>query len=226
MAKKKNRNRVQESYTAPESRVEAELVEADYELQPRDEADAEGVLHDTEVLEEEAAWAARNGAPFPAAITTAPSSSPNPYMSEEEQGMEMRPAIVGPPAYGSPDPLTQAGRLLPLQQHPLRADALPDGHSAAISEDYGENYDHTIEGQQTLRPSPLHAASDLDRHSVGDFSAEELDAANADVDATEGARELAASEGVNLTDVEGSGEDGRVTKPDVESYLREQDENA
>lgn len=222
MAKKKNRRSVQESYTAPEERVEAELVEADYELQPRDEADTE-VLHDTEALEEAEAWSQRTGAPFPAAITTAPSEIGNPYMSEEEQGMEMRPAIVGPPAYGSPDPLTQAGRLLPLQQHPLRSDALPEGHPSGISEDYGAGYDHTLRGQDTLRSSPNQAASDLERHSAGDFSKEELAGANENVDATEGARELAESEGVNMTDVEGTGENGRVTKSDVESYLAEQD---
>lgn len=40
-----------------------------------------------------------------------------------------------------------------------------------------------------------------------------------EVGATAGARELAESEGVNLADVEGSGESGRVTKGDVEKHL-------
>jgi pyruvate/2-oxoglutarate dehydrogenase complex dihydrolipoamide acyltransferase (E2) component len=199
------------------------LVEADYELQPRDEADADGQLHDLDALDEQAALAERFGAAHASAITTPPSVFQNAYVSEEEQGMEMRPAIVGPPAYGSPDPLTQAGKLLPLEQHPLRMDALPEDHPAAISEDYGEGYDHTLKGAATVQSQPNVAASDLDRHSVGDFTQEQLAERNADVDATDSARDLAAEEGVDLNDVEGTGEGGRVTKADVESYLSEQD---
>lgn len=44
-----------------------------------------------------------------------------------------------------------------------------------------------------------------------------------DSNATEGALELAASYGLDLSDVEGTGKDGRVTKADVEAYLAEDD---
>lgn len=51
------------------------------------------------------------------------------YASEEEIGLQMKPAVIGPPAYGSPDPDTSAGRLLRLQDHPLEA-------VGKISDDY------------------------------------------------------------------------------------------
>lgn len=43
------------------------------------------------------------------------------------------------------------------------------------------------------------------------------------VDATDGARELAGTEGVDLAEVHGTGAHGRVTKPDVEAYLVERE---
>lgn len=60
----------------------------------------------------------------------APSELQNPNFSPEDQEMEMQPAVVGPPAYASPDPTTNAGRLRPIDNHPLA-----DG----ISEDYGQD---------------------------------------------------------------------------------------
>jgi len=45
--------------------------------------------------------------------------------------------------------------------------------------------------------------------------------AESDEDATEGAIELAAAEGVSLSEVEGTGEGGRITKPDVQRFLDE-----
>lgn len=222
MAKTKKKNRGNSVSTPPEERVEAGLVEDDFELQPREDADADDLLHDHETLDAQGAYLERAGAPHNSVIQSNPSEFPNAYVSEEEQGMEMRPAVVGPPAYGSPDPLTSAGRLLPLEQHPLRADALPEDHPAAISEDYGEGYDHTLKGASTVRQSPLHGASDLERHTVGDFTKEELAEKNADVDATDGARELAEEEGVDLSEVEGTGEEGRVTKDDVKAYLADE----
>src|SRR5215471_6802509 len=86
------------------SRVEAGLVEADAEIQPNDEAIADGEAFSEESL----------AGDF---TESAPSAVRVSGMSEEEQSMEMTPAIVGPPGYGSPNPLTAAGRLLPLDQH-------------------------------------------------------------------------------------------------------------
>jgi pyruvate/2-oxoglutarate dehydrogenase complex dihydrolipoamide acyltransferase (E2) component len=39
------------------------------------------------------------------------------------------------------------------------------------------------------------------------------------IDATDAAIALADVQGIKVTDVPGSGKDGRVTKPDVEAYL-------
>jgi hypothetical protein len=38
--------------------------------------------------------------------------------------------IVGPPGYASPDPKTESGRLVPIEDHPLSDD---------LSDDYGGN---------------------------------------------------------------------------------------
>lgn len=183
---------------------------AKQEFNPSDEAVRDGEhipFEDLEYAEEEARLA---GAPH-ASVQKAPPLN-NPYLSEEDQGMEMKSAIVGPPSYGSPDPVTSAGKLLPLDQHPLNAAALPEGHPAAIDEDYGKGYETTLVAGRPER-------TDLERHLVGDRTNE----GNDEVDATESARDLANSEGVDLNDVEGSGEDGRVTKPDVENYIAERD---
>ena len=66
----------------------------------------------------------------------APSSTQNPNLAEELQGMELRPKVFGPPQYGSPDPASAASRLMTLEDgHPLAG--LEEG-TAAISEDYGQ----------------------------------------------------------------------------------------
>ena len=46
-----------------------------------------------------------------------------------------------------------------------------------------------------------------------------------EIDATEAALELAEELGVDLSEVEGSGIDGRITKPDVEAVLLVDDED-
>lgn len=43
----------------------------------------------------------------------------------------------------------------------------------------------------------------------------------ADVEATVAAMDLAEEHGVDLSQVSGTGEDGRITKPDVEAYIAE-----
>jgi pyruvate/2-oxoglutarate dehydrogenase complex dihydrolipoamide acyltransferase (E2) component len=179
---------------------------------PSDEAvrDGEHIPHDA--LEEAAEAARQSGAPFPSPVLPQPSALNNPYMSEEDQGMEMKVAVVGPPAYGSPDPTTSAGKLVPLDQHPLHPEALPEGHPAAISEDYGE-------GAVTTVVAGVPQRTDLERHLVGDRVQE----GNAEIDATDAARELANENGVDLNDVEGTGADGRITKDDVEAYLADQE---
>lgn len=210
MAKKKQKKSGQGEplnidQSPPEERVEAELVEKDYEPLLREDAE-EGFSDEwhersDEIREE----AQRQGAPGEPVVTSAPSSQMNPYVSEEEQGMEMRPAVMGPPAYGSPDAITSAGQLAPLSTHPLRPDALPEGHPNAISSDYGQGYDHTISGTETVTGLPS-----VPQSAVGN---------QGEVEATEAARELADEKGVDLAQVEATGSGGQVTKPDVQAYL-------
>lgn len=160
-------------------RVRAGLIEDDFEPQPSDETTAAGEAINFDNIDRELDARQLGGV------------IQNPYASPEEQGMELTPKTFGPPQYGSPDPTTSAGRLVTLEDgHPLDPGLLPEGHPAAISDDYGVQ----VESE----------ASGLD---------------DSEVDATESARELAQQEGVNLREVQGTGTDGRVTKGDVEDYL-------
>jgi len=51
--------------------------------------------------------------------------------------MEMKPVVVGPGSYSSPDPATESARLLPLSEHPL-ADELSEDYGAAQVTPEGE----------------------------------------------------------------------------------------
>jgi Rho termination factor, N-terminal domain len=61
----------------------------------------------------------------------------NPYVSEEEQDMEMEPIVLGPPGYASPDPETNAAALVPLSETTLE-----------VSPDFGK--DAAAEGEESL----------------------------------------------------------------------------
>jgi len=140
-----------------QERIDAELVSEDFEAQP-EEVIANQEQQDWEALKTLDADAARLGMAFPAPITTPQSAQMNANMSQEEQGMEMAPVLVGPPPYGSPNPLTSGSRLLPLAQHPLNPDYLPDddlAQAAAIAGDYGVGYTGTLVGTATLRGGPI-----------------------------------------------------------------------
>lgn len=132
------------------TRAEAGLVEEDFEPQPNDQVVAEGEQYDPENQDLENPLGP---------VTYAPSAKGNPYMSEEEQDMEMTPVVMGPPQYGSPDPLTAASRLVPVTNHPLAQDTLPEDSAAKISEDFGadvEGYTHasTDTSHTILIPPP------------------------------------------------------------------------
>lgn len=98
------------------------------------------------------------------AVSLAQSELRNPYMSEEDQQVEMKPVVVGPPGYGSPEPVSQAGRLVPIADHPLAPENAPEG--AAISEDYGAD----VEGVTTTpltTTAPVAPMTDLELASAG-----------------------------------------------------------
>lgn len=93
-----------------------------------------------------------------------PSELLNPNVSEEDQDMEMQPAIVGPPAYASPDPSTNAGRLRPIENHPLES---------SIAEDYGKDVKGATVAVGEEHPGEPDGTepSDLDEDLQGDASA-------------------------------------------------------
>lgn len=109
----------------------------------------------------------------------------NPYVSPEEQGMEMEPHVMAPPPYGSPDPQTSAASLVPIEDHPL-ADNFSDDYAADLTGEKEEENGEEDDGTEN---------------------------------ATAGAVELAEQEGVDLSQVEGTGKDGKITKADVENFL-------
>jgi hypothetical protein len=114
------------------TQAEAGLVEKDFEQLPNSEAVADGEAFDADAVAESVEDAAALGMPHATAVQF--ESQNNPYVSQEEQFMEMTPKVFGPPAYGSPDPLSAAGRLVPVEDHPLAAGRAPE--ASAIAEDY------------------------------------------------------------------------------------------
>lgn len=117
-----------------ESKSSIEKTRENFEYVPRE--DAANAVDNLDESYDQLDAEARSGATNPTGLKlNEPSRLQNPYMSEEDQGMQLLPKIVGPPQYGSPDPATAASGLLTLEDgHPL--DLLPEGHPAAISEDY------------------------------------------------------------------------------------------
>lgn len=124
------------------SRAEAGVVEEDFEPQVQDEVIAEGDFIDFEAIDNQV---------VPSPVVSAPSTVGNPYMSEEEQNLDMKPQVMGPPPYGSPDPVTSAGKLVPVTGHPFSN--LPEDEPARLAEDYGEDVkDYTHAPTETSHP--------------------------------------------------------------------------
>jgi hypothetical protein len=83
----------------------------------------------------------------------------NPSFRKEDQNMaeELKPVVVGPPAYASPDPATNSGALVPVEQHPFDldkdygagvADAVPGNEGDAADAEYGDEDEWTKERWQ------------------------------------------------------------------------------
>jgi hypothetical protein len=185
------------------SRVEAGIVEEDFEQKPNDEVIAAG-----EALPE------ANGDEIP----YAPSAVKVSGMSEEEQNMEQVATVVGPPAYGSPDPTTSAGRLLPLDQHPFNPANLPDDHPAAIDEDYGVGYSGSLSPDEIGTQFPgAPGRTDLENARMG---VEEGSEEESNYDSQTKAELLAEAESRGL-DVSSSD-----TKAEIVAALEESDQAA
>jgi len=65
-------------------------------------------------------------------VTDEPSQRLNPNL--EDQDMEIKPTVMGPPAFGSPDPETAAAYLAPVVDHPRRA-SFSEDYGASVEED-------------------------------------------------------------------------------------------
>ena len=86
-------------------------------------------------------------------VQDTPSQRENPNV--EDPMKEILPTVMGPPAFGSPDPDTSAAWLAPLVEHPLRAN---------LSEDYGN--DVTQEGEHQDQPTMRGMATDVDEKEM------------------------------------------------------------
>lgn len=148
--------------TEEETREERPGFEED--VQPNSEAVADGeAIGDVEGATSESTNV--QAVEHTSAVALSQSALRNPYMSEEDQGVEMKPAVVGPPAYGSPSPVSGAGQLVPIADHPLAPENAPEG-AEAISEDYGAD----VAGLTTTTlqaTAPLVPMSDLERDASG-----------------------------------------------------------
>lgn len=65
-----------------------------------------------------------------------PKMHPSFRQEDQEMAEQLKPVIVGPPAYSSPDPETNAGALVPVEQHPFNLDA-----------DYGKDVPDAVPGE-------------------------------------------------------------------------------
>jgi len=94
-------------------------------------------------------------------VTDNPSERLNPYV--EDQNAVILPTVMGPPAYGSPDPETSSSYLAPLVDHPLRA---------SFSEDYGADVieDSNLVSRETGEEvDPDEIGSDVEEEGPPDY---------------------------------------------------------
>ena len=82
-----------------------------------------------------------------------PSDVFNPYLPEDEQDMEMKPVILGPPGYGSPDPETQNATMVPIEEHALELNPefgseVKEAEGSAIIEEESDENGEAAEGEE------------------------------------------------------------------------------
>lgn len=174
-----------------------------------DDTIARGEHMDLGVMDEALQAEIDAGAPNPTGfIESRPSAKMNPYLTEDDQGMDMEPKAFGPPQYGSPNPESAAGRLTTLEDgHPF--DGLGDSE-VGISDDYAVGLDG------------MHGTSDAGGADADVDNDDDSD----EINATDGAKELAQEKNIDLNKVQGTGENGRIQKPDVQDYIDATEANA
>jgi hypothetical protein len=84
---------------------------------------------------------------------------------KEDSAVDMDEVIVGPPGYGSPDPRTVAGRLVPLSEHPLKDEI--------AKTDYGSEVTHE-EVMQAFPEGALEPSGGMTKDNLEDKKKAEL----------------------------------------------------
>lgn len=99
-----------------------------------------------------------------------------------------------------------------LEQEPGAVHQAGEPPTASVEEREGEEPPYSDQRRYDALDSREHASAEA---SLKNVSLADPDSVNA----TDGAKELAETEGVDLSAVEGSGSGGRITKSDVEKHL-------
>jgi len=81
-----------------------------------------------------------------------PKMHPSFRLEDQEMAEELKPVVIGPPAYASPDPATNAGTLVPIEQHPFDLDA-----------DYGKDVVGAVPGEPSTLTIDSENAASADR---------------------------------------------------------------
>lgn len=120
---------------------------------------------------------------------------------------------------GDPPPYSET----PHEPERLEAGQVEGDDPGAIHQD-GEPPLTSVEEREGEEEPPYsdqerYDATDKRKEATAQASEENAEVGTDAIDATDGALELAESEGVDLAGVEGTGSNGRITKSDVEKYL-------
>ncbi len=153
-----------------------------------------------------------------------------------EDSQAKNPGAPEPANMYTPPPLREAdsespaipGNEASLSQGPAADEAVTDEEVVAETRDEASDREDTArqslgvaEGREV---NSLNGGSDGEVREPGEAEAQGDvggDGSEDEADASPAARELAEAEGVDLSEVEGSGEDGRILKSDVEAHLED-----
>jgi hypothetical protein len=86
-----------------------------------------------------------------------------PNRQEDEQDMEMEPVVMSPPGYGSPDPKTQEGILVPVDESPL--DIAEDYGTVAVASQGADDEGAEDEGEESDAPATSATRAEWDDYA-------------------------------------------------------------
>ncbi len=85
----------------------------------------------------------------------------------------LTPVIVGPPAYASPDPQTEAGLLVDINEHPNK-ELISEDYGADVKAALGEQVQETTMGEETGSGSETIEPTDVQESGDGGEASEDL----------------------------------------------------